>query len=133
MTGLLDTSIVVRYLVGDSPELAEKAALVIDSTEKLGITGVVITETAYVLLSVYKVPRDIVVDHLIVFLQKENITPVGLEKSIILQSLLLCRNSGRISFADATIWASARSNGYRVVFSLDNKFPADGIEVRQEI
>jgi predicted nucleic acid-binding protein len=133
MTGLLDTNIVVRYLVGDSPDLAEQAARIIDSPEKVGITGVVLTETAYVLLSVYGIPRDVVVDHLIAFLQKENVFPVSLDKSILLLALLLCRHSGRISFADAVVWADARSNGYNVVYSLDKKFPSDGIEVRQEI
>ncbi len=73
MSGFLDTSIIVRYLTDDPPELAEKAALVIDSEEQLHITDVVLVETAYVLTAVYHIPRRVVVDHLITFLQKENI------------------------------------------------------------
>lgn len=131
MSGFLDTSVVVRYLTGDPPESAERAAKIIDEVDDLLITDVVLTETAYVLTSVYQVPREIVVDHLIAFLQKENISPFALDKSLVLLALLLCRPSGRVSFADAMVWAAARSAGSRVVYSLDKRFPGEGIEVRR--
>ena len=131
MSGFLDTSMVVRYLTGDSPGLAEQAARIIDGEDDLQLTDVVLVEAAYVLTSVYQVPREIVVDHLIAFLQKENITPFGLDKGLALQALLLCRPSGRVSFADAMVWAAARSAGAKVVYSLDERFPKDGLDVRR--
>ncbi|MBM2825981.1 MAG: hypothetical protein HW403_45 [Dehalococcoidia bacterium] len=132
MSGFLDTSMVVRYLTGEPPELAKAAAGVIDGIEGLLITDVVIVETAYVLTSVYGVPREDVADHLIAFLQKENIAPFALDKGLVLQALLMCRPSGRVSFADAMVWAAARSSGVPVVYSLDERFPRDGVEVRRE-
>lgn len=131
MSGFLDTSIIVRYLTGDPPELAEQAAQIVDGEENLEITDVVLAETAYVLTSVYRVPREVVVDHLITFLQKKNISPFALDKGIVLHALLLCRPSGRTSFADALVWAAARSAGSKVVYSLDERFPGDGLEVRR--
>jgi predicted nucleic acid-binding protein len=121
---------VVRYLRGDPPNLAAQAARVIDSEEDLQLTDVVLAETAYVLTSVYQVSRGVVVDHLIAFLQKENVSPFALDKGLVLQALLLCKPSGRVSFADAMVWAAARSSGNRVVYSLDERFPNDGLEVR---
>ncbi len=132
MSGFLDTSMVVRYLTDDPPEQAEKAAQVIDGEESLYITDVVLVETAYVLTSVYGISRKVVVDHLIALLQKENISLFALDKGRVLQALLLCRPSGRVSFADSMIWAAARSSGNAVVYSLDERFPQDGIEVRQK-
>ena len=129
MSGFLDTSIVVRYLTGDPPLLAEQAAEIIDRGENLKITDVVIIETAYVLISVYEIEREVVVDNLITFMQKKNISPFALEKGLVLQALLLCRPSGRISFADAMIWAAARSAGSKSIYSLDDRFPSDGIEI----
>jgi len=129
MSGFLDTSIVVRYLTGDSPQLAEQAAEIIDRDENLKITDVAIVETAYVLTSVYEIEREIVVDNLITFMQKKNISPFALEKGLVLQALLLCRPSGRISFADAMIWAAVRSAGSKSIYSLDDRFPSDGIEI----
>ena len=131
MSGFLDTSVVVRYLTGDPPEMAEQAAGIIDEVDDLQITDVALAETAYVLTSVYHVPRDVAIDHLVALLQKENISSYALDKGLALQALLLCRPSGRVSFADAMVWAAARSAGSRVVYSLDKRFPSNGLEVRQ--
>ena len=127
----LDTSFVVRYLTGIPTDLAERAASVIDRAEDLRISGVAIVETAYVLTTFYQLPRVNVVDHLIAFLQKENISLFGLDKGLVLQALLMCRPSGRVSFADALIWAAARSASSGVVYSLDERFPDDQLDVRR--
>src|SRR4051812_45974557 len=100
----LDTSYVVRYLVNDPPEMAEKAAQVIDSDETLLFSEMAILETAYVLTSVYSVPRDLVVDGLIDLIQRANLRLPNLPKGAVLEALRLCRNSARVSFADALIW-----------------------------
>ncbi len=121
----------VRYLTGDPPDLAEQAAQVIDGEEGLQVTDVVLAETAYVLTSVYRISRGVVADHLIAFLQKENVAPFALDKGTVLQALLLCKPSGRVSFADAMVWAAARSSGTRVVYTLDERFPGDGVELRR--
>lgn len=131
VSGFLDTRMIVRYLTGDPPDLAQRAAKVIDGREELQVTDVVLAETAYVLTSVYKIARPIVVDHLIAFLQKENVSPFALNRGLVLQALLLCRSSGRVSFADAMVWAAARSAGSKVVYSLDERFPAEGLSIRR--
>ncbi len=132
MNAFLDTSIVVRYLTGDPPALADMAARIIDGEQELTLTDMVIVETAYVLSSVYKVPRKAVVDSLLALIQKRNITLFALEKQLAMEALLLCRPSGGISFADAFIWAAARSAGAEVIYSLDERFPEEGIEVRDK-
>lgn len=130
MGGLLDTSMIVRYLTGDPPELAERAARIIDVEDKLQVTDGVLMETAYVLMSVYGVERLTVVDHLIALLQKENISAFGVDKGVALQALLMCRPSGRVSFADALLWAVAQTTDEKTVYTLDGRFPSDGIVVR---
>ena len=132
MNAFLDTSIVVRYLTGDPPALADMAARIIDGEQELALTDMVIVETAYVLSSLYKVPRKAVVDSLLALIQKRNITLFALEKQLAMEALLLCRPSGRISFADAFIRAAARSAGAEVIYSLDERFPEEGIEVRDK-
>ncbi len=131
MSGLLDTSMVVRYLIGYPLDMAEQAARVIDGEADLQVTDGVIMETAYVLRSVYGVARETVEDYLIDFLQKENIGAFGLDKGQVIQALLICRPSGRVSFADALLWAAAQSTREKIVYSLDERFPTDGIEVRK--
>jgi predicted nucleic acid-binding protein len=130
MNPFLDTSVLVRYMTGDPPAMAERARQIIDGTLILAVTEVVLAETAHVLLSYYGVPRETVVDHLINFLQKENIVTHGCDKGLVVLSLLRCRPSGRISIPDALIWAAARSSGVTVIYSFDRRFPAVDIEVR---
>ena len=133
MSGFLDTSIVVRYLTNDVPRLAEQAAGVIEGGEDLWVTGVMLAEVDYVLRSVYQIPREAVIDQLLEIVGKENIDCYGLEKEVVRQGLLMCRPSGRVSAADAIIWAAARSSGRNVVYSFDRRFPSEGIEVRAEL
>lgn len=127
---LLDTSVIVRYLTGAPADLADRAADILDGETGLGVTDVVIVETAYVLLSVYEVPRHEVVDHLIALLRKSNVHPVGLTGDRMLEALLLCRPSGRISFADAMTWAAARERQIPRIYTFDGRFPGDGVELK---
>jgi predicted nucleic acid-binding protein len=132
MAALLDTSVVVRYLLGDPPRLAARAARIIDGELQLLLTDVVIAETAYVLASVYAVPRAKVVDALVDLLQRENVAPFRLDKGAVIQGLLLCRPSARVSFADALLWAAARSGRVEAVYSFDERFAEGGVTVRRE-
>ncbi|GAB5602348.1 type II toxin-antitoxin system VapC family toxin [Thermus sp. FJN-A] len=129
MRALVDTNLLVRYLTGDPPHLAEQAARVLDGEETLGITEVALVETAYVLESVYGVPRKEVVDALLALLQKENLRAVGGDKDLWMRALLLCRPSRRVSFGDALIWAAALASGVRRVYTLDARFPREEIQV----
>jgi predicted nucleic-acid-binding protein len=123
---LVDASLLVRYLTGEPPHLAEKAAQVLDGEETLGITEVALVETAYVLESVYGVPRKEVVDALLALLQKENLKAVGGDKDLWMRALLLCRRR-RVSFGDASIWAAALASGVRRVYTLDARFSEEEI------
>ena len=131
MSAFLDTNILVRYLIGDSPELTRAAMRIIDNGDNLRVTGVALVETAYVLTSVYRLPRAVIVDSLIALLRKRNIRMAGLATDAVIEGLLLCRPSGRVSFADALIWAAARVADTPIVYSFDRRFPANGVEVRQ--
>lgn len=125
---LLDSSYLVRYLTDDPPEMAAQAAAVIDSDEPLWINEVILAESAYVLTSVYKVPRDIVVESLISFLHRQNIRLTVLPKLLAVEALQLCRDSKRHSFADALLWAQARHLQAKGVYTFNQRFPR-GIDI----
>ena len=73
MSGFLDTSLVVRYLTRDVPQMADQAAEVIDGQEDLWVDGVILAEIDHVLRSVYRLTRERVVDHLLELVGKQNI------------------------------------------------------------
>ena len=133
MTGLLDTNVIVRYLVGSPDDAAQQAIRIIDGDPDLFVTDVALAEAAFVLMSVYEVPREVAVDHLVALVARTNVTPFRLDKDAVIQGLMLCRPSGRVSFADAMIWAAARSSNTRTVYSFDRRFPTEGLSIRRTI
>ena len=91
-----------------------------------------LAETAHVLTSVYRLPRRVVADALIALVQKQNVSVLGLDTALVVQALLLCRPSGRVSFTDALVWAAARSSRHARVYTFDDRFPDLGVELRRE-
>ena len=130
--GFLDTSVVIRYLVNDDRTLAERAQHIIVSEAELTLTDGTIAEIAHVLTRVYGIPRAAVVDELILLIRRPNMRLHGLDLALTIQALQFCRPSGRVSFADALLWASARSAGATVIYTFDERFPADGLAIRRE-
>ena len=125
MSDLIDTSLIVRYLTGEPPHLADLSARLIDGDTNLTITSVVLVELAYVRRSVYGVPRERVVDQLAALLRRANIGTFPMRKEQMIEALQLCRPLGRVSFGDAMIWAVARFTG-RAIFTLDERFQEPG-------
>lgn len=133
MSGFLDTSMLVRYLTNDPPDLAQVATEIIDEAVELFVSGVLLTETAHVLMSYYAMPRAAIVDALIALLRRDNVVTVDLNKELAIEGLELCRPSGRVSFPDALIWAAARSHHVSVIYSLDARFPKEAVELRSRL
>jgi predicted nucleic-acid-binding protein len=125
---LLDSSYIVRYLTNDPPEMASQAAAAIDSEQPLWISEVILAESAYVLTSVYKVPRDMVVDSMISLIHRQNIRLTVIPKLLAVEALQLCRDSNRYSFADVLLWAEARHLQAKGVYTFDQRFPK-GVDI----
>jgi predicted nucleic acid-binding protein len=125
----LDTSFVVRYLTGDPAPLSRDAAAVIDGQSVLALGLLVLVEAAYVLESVYQVPRQQVVGALGALVHRRNVVTPDLPKPAILTALELCRGSRRVSYVDALTWAQARHAGAEHVYTFDRRFPSEGLLV----
>jgi predicted nucleic acid-binding protein len=126
----LDTSYIVRYLTGSPPEMAAEAARVIDSEELVILSEYAVLESAYVLGSVYKIPREDIVEALSSLVQKRNLLLPVLPKPRVLAALELCRHSKRYSFTDAFLWAQVLEAGAgRRIYTFDRRFPSQGIAV----
>jgi predicted nucleic acid-binding protein len=131
VTALLDTSIVVRYLTRDVEALALISRSIIESDEHLVLTGACIAEVGCALTVNYGLPREVVVDQLVDLVHRENLRVLDLDQEVVAEALMLCRPSRRVSFADAMIWAAARSSGINTVYSFDARFPDRDIAVRR--
>lgn len=127
----VDTNVLVRYLLRDDPESRPAAARLIDGPEELGVSPVALAETAFVLSRVYGVPRERVVDELVALLRKRNIAVLGMDKALAANALLLCRPSGRVSYADALINADTRTHGVERLYTFDERSPSEGLALEK--
>ena len=127
----LDANPVLRYLVEDNPEHMARAKALVESDRLLRSSVLTLAEVANVLTRVYRLARVDVVDALIALLNRENVHLHEIETDLAIKALSLCRPSGRVNFADALLWSVAQSAAPARVWSFDERFPVDGIEVQR--
>jgi len=115
---LIDTNVVLRYLLGDHPEFSPKAeAFILDvskGVKKAEIPDVVIVECVYVMEKFYEIPKTEIVEKLSGILNFSGI--VNPDRSEILEALLKYENSN-IDIVDCIL--AARSSPEKVVISFD--------------
>lgn len=124
---ILDTSLLVRYLVGDHPEQLARAQALIESDQHLGITAVAVLEASHVLRNVYRYERAAVVDALVGLITRDNMVGVGIDRNQMAARLMLCRDSGAVSYGDALLAATAASHDNAPVYTFDRKLHRAGI------
>ena len=115
---LIDTNVVLRYLLGDHPEFSPKAeAFMFDvskGVKKAEILDVVIVECIYVMEKYYEIPKTEIVEKLSGIFNFSGI--VNPDRSEILEALLKYENSN-IDIVDCIL--AARSSPEKVVISFD--------------
>ena len=126
----LDTSVVVRYLVRRPEREAVAAAGVIDGHDELGLSVVVLLETAHVLRTQYGVSRADVVSALIELLTREDVRVLGLSREHALEALVRVRSLPGTPIADALVVAMARDAHAVPLYTFDRGMARHGIEVR---
>ena len=104
----VDTSVVVRYLVGTPTSQARRAAALIDDdATQIGVSMVVLAECAHVLRTQYEVERRAIIDTLIDLIQRENVRLLGGRGDLVVELLVRARSQPGRPIPDALIVASA--------------------------
>ncbi len=121
-TYLLDTNVILRYLLNDIPEQAEKARRIFNRARSLKarvkILPIILVEVVYHLIHTYKIPRNEVADTLQIFISPKWIKIEN--KDAILEALELFKNS-KIDMVDLMLFTIAKHKGYEIV-SFDKDF-----------
>lgn len=102
----VDTSVLVRYLVGAPAAQARRAAQLIDGEELIGISPVVLAECAHVLRTQYAVDRLDIIESLIGLVQRENVRLLGQRADLLLGTLVRARTLPGRPIPDALIVAA---------------------------
>jgi predicted nucleic acid-binding protein len=125
----LDTSVVVRYLVGVPVEQSLRARAFIDGHERLGVSTLVLLETGYALRTKYGVSRQDTLEALLELVTSENVEILGLPKNLTVQALARAREHGGALFADALIVTIADVAGAEAIATFDRQMRRHGLPV----
>ena len=125
----LDTSVVVRYLVGVPAEQALRARAFVDSRDHLGLSVLVLLEAGYALRTSYGVRRSRVVEVLLELVTLSNVQMLDLPKDVVVEALARAREWESGPFQDALIAAVAREADAEAVASFDRAFNRHGLAV----
>lgn len=125
----IDASVLLRYLLRDIPDQAERARVLIDSDRPLGLTALALAEVAWTLAGPrYRRERVAVAAALLDLLGRENVLTIGFDKVDAQLALRACAMPvGGASFGDALIAACARSAGVAEIYSFDRRFARAGL------
>jgi predicted nucleic acid-binding protein len=125
----LDTSVLVRHLVGRPAEQALRARELIGRAERLGVSTLVLLEAGHVLRTDYRVSRADTVEALLEFITNERVEILGLQKVATVHALARTREYPSAPFADALIAATAESAGAESIASFDRRLRRHGLPV----
>ncbi|MEO6579320.1 MAG: PIN domain-containing protein [Candidatus Limnocylindria bacterium] len=103
----VDTSVLVRYLVGTPPAQARRAAALMDGDEEIGVSPVALAECAHVLRTQYGVERGDILDSLVNLVQREDVRVLGLRTDVLLGVLVRARQLPGRPIPDALIVAAS--------------------------
>ena len=128
----VDTSVVVRYLVGSPAGQARRAAALIDvESAEIGVSVVALAECAHVLRTQYEVDRREIIDALIGFIQRANVRVLEIRGDVVVEALVRARSMPGRPIPDALIVAAALSTGALPLATFDRDQRPYGIEIRE--
>lgn len=120
MVYLIDTNIIIRFLVGDHTEHLAQSSAIFERVEKgeieVHILESVVMEAFFVLTKFYKLPKEEVINDLKRILLLEGM--VNDDKLILFETLSIIENKN-IDFVDALLCARQRLQGSEIL-SFDN-------------
>ncbi len=128
----VDTSVVVRYLVGSPTAQARRAAALIDDDEsEIGVSLVALAECAHVLRTQYGVEQRDIIDSLIGLVQRENVRVLGIRTDILVGVLVRARGLPGRPIPDAMIVASTLAADALPLATFDRDQRRYGTEIRE--
>jgi len=129
---VIDTNLLVRYLINDDQKKAEAVDNLLDKAMKgevrIVVPSVVIAELVWVLESFYQMKADAILELVEAIVNTSGLDVI--DKSTVISALRLYKNRN-IDFIDAWIIEFAKERGIKTIYTFDKKHFRDieGIEV----
>lgn len=115
MPKLVDTNLIIRFLVNDNPQQALAAEKVFKQSSDLIITDIAVAEVVWTLQSFYTFSRQEIVEKIFKFFQSKNFI---YNQELLFNSLFLYLNYN-ISFVDAYLAAFCELEKLEGIYSFD--------------
>ncbi len=126
----VDTSVLVRYLVGTPAAQARKAAALVDGSDEIGVSPVALAECAHVLRTQYDIAQGDILDSLIGLVQRENVRVLGLRTDVLVGVLVRARQLPGRPIPDALIVAASLGADALPLATFDRDQRRYGIPIR---
>jgi predicted nucleic acid-binding protein len=126
----VDTSVIVRYLVGSPENEALRAMQLIDGEAEIGISPVALAECAHVLRTQYGVEQGDIIESLIGLVQRENVRVLGGKTDVLVEMLVRARALRGRPIPDALIVAASVDTGALPLATFDREQARYGVAVR---
>lgn len=126
----LDTSVIVRYLVGTPEAQAKRAAALVDSDEACAISLVALAEAAHVLRTQYDIAQRDIIEALTGLVQRENVRLLGIRTEHVINALLRARDLPGRPIPDALIVAASLAGDAIPLATFDRGQAKYGIATR---
>ena len=116
MSKLIDSNLVIRFLLQDHPNQSPGASkLFYNKDETLYLTDIVIAEVIWVLTSFYKIPKEDVIEKIYTLLDLPNTIS---NRTLLVRALYLYRNFN-IAFIDSYLLAYCEGEKLEGIYSFD--------------
>jgi len=116
VSSFIDTTVLVRHLVGDPPDMARRATAFLATEKLLFLADLIVAETVYVLESFYEIDRYRIAVAMRSLLAMESVRVI--DAPLLLRAIALYEDQ-RLDFADAYLVACAEITGVTRVASFD--------------
>lgn len=118
----IDTNIIIRLIVGDSPKNYQKAIKLISKKQKMFVfEDMAMMEVVFVLSKIYKYTREEVVTGISLISKFENIC---FNKGLIEDALNLYVSHPKLSFVDCYLAVATALSDEKPLWTLDHKLAA---------
>ncbi|MCL4389812.1 MAG: PIN domain-containing protein [Patescibacteria group bacterium] len=115
MPKVIDANVIIRFLVAESPTLAQKIKKYLSDESQFVLTDVTIAEIVWVLSSYYSLDKQVIIEKVQALIEVKNFI---VNRPVISRALAYYRQSN-IDYIDAYLAAYALENNIKDLVSFD--------------